>query len=354
MKIFFIGMSLIACLYSVQHPNKSKQALSISPSTDLDDSVVYGPTLPCYYSNAVSEYVRRIFQDSRGFLWFGTNTDGVALFDGYKLSYLNTDDGLIGSQITGIIEDKEGKIWFSTNNGISRFDLSAGAGKEFQNFGEQEGLNNKSTWCIFQDRKGTIWAGTLNGLCRLNGYKFESFPIPSAEKSWIRSITQDSKGNLWFATADKGAFKFDGTNFKQLSKKDGLCSNDLTSIVEDRKGTLWFGSMDGGLSQYNGKTFTNLMEGNGIGNNEVWTIYEDRNGRILFSAEGFGIYSYTYLEGKVIHFGDKQGLHIGAVQSIYHDREGRYWIGGGSGLVLFDGNQLFTPVTKNGPWNFGC
>lgn len=326
----------------------------MSPSSDLDDSVTYGPQLPCYYSNAVSEYVRRIFQDSRGFLWFGTNTDGLALFDGYKLSYLNTDKGLSGSQITGIMEDKERKIWFSTNNGISRFDLSAVAGKEFQNFGEQEGLNNKSTWCIFQDHKGTIWAGTLSGLCRLNGDKFESFPIPRAEKSWIRSITQDSKGNLWIATADKGAFKFDGTSFKQFSKKDGLCSNNLTSILEDRRGTMWFGSMDGGLSQYNGKKFTNLMEGNGIGNNEVWTIYEDRNGRILFSSEGFGIYSYSYSERKMIHLGYEQGLHIGAVQSIYQDREGRYWIGGGSGLVLFDGNQLFAPVGKNGPWNFGC
>jgi hypothetical protein len=203
MKTFFIGMSLIACLYSVQNPNNTNRSISISSKPHLDDSVVYGPTLPCYYSNAVSEYVRRIFQDSRGFLWFGTNTDGVALFDGYKLSYLNTDKGLSGSQITGIMEDKEKKIWFSTNNGISRFDLSAGAGKEFQNFGEQEGLNNKSTWCIFQDHKGTIWVGTLQGLSRFNGKNFESFPIPTAEKSWIRSITEDQKGNLWIATADE-------------------------------------------------------------------------------------------------------------------------------------------------------
>jgi hypothetical protein len=352
MKTFFIGMSLIACLYSAQDSDKTKQPISISPTTESDDTVAYGPQPPCYYSNAVSKYVRRIFQDSRGFLWFGTNSDGLALFDGYKLSYLNKDEGLIGSQITGIIEDKEGKVWFSTNNGVSRFNLSAVSGKEFQNFGEQEGLNHKSTWCIFQDRKGTIWAGTFQGLCRFNGKSFESFPLPNAEKSWIRSITEDSKGNLWIATADKGAFKFDGTNFKQLSKKDGLCSNDLTSIVEDHKGNLWFGSMDGGLSKYDGKKFTHLVAGKEIGNNEVWTIYEDRNDVMWFSSEGFGV--YRYLNGELTHFGDLQGLHISAVQSIYHDREGRFWFGGSSGLVLFDGNLLFTPVTKDGPWNFGC
>lgn len=357
MKTFLIGMSLMACLYSAQNPNKSKPMLSISPSSDLEDTAVYGPQLPSYYSNSVSDYVRRVFQDRKGNLWFGTNTDGLAVYDGQRLRYITPKEGLSGSQITGIMEDNQGNLWFSTNQGVSKYNPSekeSTGGRTFQNFGEKEGLCNASIWSIFQDSKGTIWAGTLSGLCRLNGDRFESFPVPNAEKSWVRSITEDRMGNLWFATADKGAFKFDGTNFKQLSKKDGLCSNDLTTIMEDRKGTMWFGSMDGGLSQYNGKKFTNLLKGNGIGNNEVWTIYEDRNGRILFSAEGFGIYSYTYLEGTVIHFGDEQGLHIGAVQSIYQDREGRYWIGGGSGLVLFDGNQLFMPVSKNGPWNFGC
>ncbi|WP_341906362.1 two-component regulator propeller domain-containing protein [Fluviicola taffensis] len=356
MKTLFIGMSLIACLYSAQHSENTKQPISISSSPDLDDSVVYGPTLPCYYSNAVSEYVRRIFQDSRGFLWFGTNTDGLALFDGYKLSYLNTDEGLIGSQITGIMEDKEGKIWFSTNNGISRFDLSAASGKEFQNFGEQEGLNNKSTWCIFQDRKGTIWVGTFQGLCRFNGKNFESFPIPTAEKSWIRSITEDRKGNLWVATAEKGAFKFDGNTFRQFSSKDGLCSNDLTCILEDKQENIWFGSMDGGISKYNPsekgkKAFENFNSEKGIGGNEVWTIYEDSKGTIWFSCEGSGV--YIYQNQKIYNFNEKQGLHMNAVQAFYQDRFGLFWIGGGGGLVRFTENS-FRVITKDGPWDDGC
>jgi len=353
MKALLIGMSMMLCLYSAQNLNTNKPRSSAchAADTETDDSIAYGPQLPAYYNHGISEYVRRVFEDSRGFLWFGTNSDGLALFDGNKLSYLNSQDGLSGSQITGIIEDKEGKVWFSTNNGISRYDISAETGEYFQNFGEREGLCHKSTWSIFQDSKGTIWAGTLSGLCRFNGKDFEVVSIPTAEKSWIRSITEDKEGNLWFATADKGAFKFDGKSFQQLSIKDGLCSNDLTCIIQDKQGNMWFGSMDGGLSIYDGKNFRNLTTEKEIGGNEVWTIYEDPNGGVWFSSEGFGLYRYT--SAGLEHFGEKQGFNTQAVQTVYRDRFERLWIGGGGGLVRFT-RGTFQPVTKDGPWTDGC
>lgn len=356
MKAFLIGITVFASLYSAHNLKATTVQTSIAASNDLEDTVVYGPQLPCYYDNVISKYVRRIFRDSRGFLWLGTNSDGLALFDGNKLSYLNTREGLSGSQVTGIIEDKEGNVWFSTDNGVSRYDLSAKPGENFQNFGEKEGLCDKSTWTIFQDSKGTIWVGTLNGLCRFNGTEFAAVPIPGAEKSWIRSINEDKEGNLWLATANKGAFKFDEENFRQLSVKDGLCSNDLTCVIQDKKGNMWFGSMDGGISKYDPsgkskKVFTNFNSGNGIGGNEVWTIYEDQKGTIWFSCEGFGV--YIYQDQKIFNFGEKQGLHMGAVQAFYQDRSGLFWIGGGGGLVLFTGDS-FKSVTKNGPWEEGC
>ncbi|WP_343636642.1 two-component regulator propeller domain-containing protein [Fluviicola sp.] len=356
MKAFLIGASVIFCLYSAQTSDVKKQEASIPKPDYREDTVVYGPQPPCYYSNAVSEYVRRVFQDSRGFLWFGTNSDGLALFDGYKLSYLTTSDGLSGSQVTGIMEDKQGKVWFSTNNGISRYDIAAGPGKSFRNFGEKEGLSDKSTWCIFQDSRGTIWAGTSRGLCRFNGETFEAFSLPNAQKSWIRAITEDRKGNLWFATADKGAFKFDGKNFLQLNTKDGLCSNNLTCILEDKHGYMWFGSMDNGISKYTPtgkgkKDFQTFNAQNGIGGNEVWTVYEDPKENIWFSCEGFGI--YLYQNQKIYNYHEKQGLHMGAVQAFYQDKFGLMWIGGGGGLVRFTGDS-FKIITREGPWDDGC
>ncbi|MBK6832036.1 MAG: hypothetical protein IPG92_15480 [Flavobacteriales bacterium] len=72
----------------------------------------------------LTEYVRRIFQDSQGRYWFGSNGDGIHRYDPGSgaglLEVFITDDGLAGSQVTGILEDRNGHIWISTDGGVSR------------------------------------------------------------------------------------------------------------------------------------------------------------------------------------------------------------------------------------------
>ena len=92
----------------------------------------------------------------------------------------------------------------------------------------------------------------------------------------------------------------------------------------------------------------NFTQRNGsIGNDEVCAIYEDKNGNIWFSSEGFGVYRFN--GESLTNFSKEQGLEVGAVQTIFEDREGRFWVGGGGGLYRYDGNS-FVNVTKNGPW----
>lgn len=306
----------------------------------------------------IGEYVRRVFEDKAGNLWFGTNGEGIARFNGKDLSYFSTYNGLSGSQVTAIMEDAGGNIWCATQGGISRFD-----GKGVTNFTMNDGLTDNWVWSLYQDSKGTIWAGTLMGLCRFDGAKFSSFalpatkvahPAPDLSVSRVSAITEDKTGNLWFGTDGGGAYSYDGKSFTNFTTTDGLCDNNVTSILKDRKGNIWFGSMNGGLSCYDpspelragGKSFTSFNQETGIGNNEVWNIYEDKKGDIWFSSEGFGVYRY---DGKTLtNFGEKEGLGIKAVQTIYEDSKGRLWIGGGGGLYRFDGKDTFFNVTRDG------
>lgn len=347
MKALLIGMTWMLCLYSSQTLHiKQPQTTTWGELNPKDDTLTYGPQLPEYYNHSISEYVRRVFTDNKGNLWIGTNNDGIAKYDGKNLSYLGSQSGLIGSQVTGIQEDSHGSIWFSTSEGISRY-----TDEHFTNYTEKEGLPSAATWSIFLDSRGTLWAGTLNGLARFNGTVFESVSIPGAAKDWVRAITEDHKGNLWFATANHGAFRLNGKQFTRLSEADGLCSNNITCIQEDQQGAIWLGSMDGGLSIYDGAHFRNFTAEKEIGSNEVWTIYPDPEGGVWFSSEGFGLYHYT--SSGLNHYGTKQGLPIEAVQTIYRDGNKRLWIGGGGGLNLFSGGR-FLQVKRTGPWGEGC
>jgi ligand-binding sensor domain-containing protein len=73
----------------------------------------------------VSEFdnqIWRIFQDSKGKYWFGSNGRGVYYLDENELKQFTTTDGLVNDTIRGIQEDKNGNIYIETPEGISKFD----------------------------------------------------------------------------------------------------------------------------------------------------------------------------------------------------------------------------------------
>jgi len=347
-----------------------------SPFLQTLKGYMYGNTYkrPANQPQPIAEYVRRIFEDSRGNVWFGTGSDGVCRYDGDTLVYFSTRDGLSGNQVTGILEDRRGNIWVSTTGGISRYD-----GKRFTNFTEKDGLASNSVWSLYEDSSGTIWAGTVNGLCKYSpkeGAKFCAFALPQVDvpnskprfsTKLVSSIMEDKSGNLWFGTDGAGVYKYDPSakktgaqQFTHITMEEGLCDNSIVCMIEDRAGNLWFSSRFGGLSRYNysatqaaGKSFTNYTAGNGdIGNNEVWTMHEDSAGSIWFSSEGYGMYRFK--DNRLSHFGKEEGLPIRAVQSIFEDKKGRLWVGGGNdGLHFFDGKR-FIQVNRDGPWRPGC
>jgi ligand-binding sensor domain-containing protein len=301
----------------------------------------------------IAQYVRRIFQDKKGHLWFGTNQFGVCRFDGQQLQYFSTAEGLGGSQVTGIIEDQKGQLWLTTNGGVSVYD-----GETFTNYTKKDGLPSNWAWSILEDRRGQIWVGTLEGLCRYEGGRFVPVGLPTSDApapsgtldpDRIMCIVEDAAGDLWFGTDGRGMYHYDGTTFINYTRADGLAGNTISSIVPDEKGGLWLGTMFNGVSYYaDGKTELHFKASDTIGNNEAWKVYKDHQGEIWFSSEGYGLYRYDGI--RLRNYNELDGLGVPAVQEVFEDRMGRVWVGGGGGLYRLDGTG-FTNVKKGGPWD---
>lgn len=310
----------------------------------------------------VSQYIRSIFQDSKGNYWFGPAFESVARYDGDSLHYFSKTHFFRGNQsverdrgnsVHAITEDQAGNIWFGTDHGAVKYD-----GKNFRSYTQKDGLSNTSVGrkCILTDVSGKVWVGTKRGVFyhvpsakAADGPAFQSFALLSDIQ--VTDIMEDDAGDLWFASKDQGVFRYDGEKIDNLSDLEGLGSNYAGGMGQDAQGNYWF-TMKDGFCKYDGESFTSYTTEDGLGGSEVWGLIIEDSGIIWITARG----STTRFDPSVPVsdpnafqvFRPEDGLNC-CVQSMYQDRSGNMWWGTGQGLYRFDG-VAFYQVKKNGPW----
>lgn len=348
--IILIFLFFITSCYGQENKKLEKIKVNLSVSDNSNLATPWRDPM-FFIDGQLCQHVRKIFQDSNGNHWFGTNVYGIMRFDGDTLVYFDEKEGLGLGRITGIVEDKERNVWFGTSGGLTKYD-----GQSFTNFSEKDGLLNHEIWSLIIDRNGLFWIGTNVGVSRFDGNEFTSILIPKAQlenantiyaPDRITGIVEDKEGNLWFGTDGFGICKYDGKTFTNFTMEDGLCDNTINELMMDSKGNLWIGTYWGGVCKYDGKTFTNFTKEEMISGVEVSGFYEDKKGDIWFAAENNGVYRYN--GESFTNLSTKEGLATNGILSIFEDREGRFWFGGWGGLFRYDGKSFFS-VTKDGSW----
>ena len=131
-----------------------------------------------------------IFQDSRGFMWFGT-IDGLNKFDGYEFTiyrpeYGNTNS-LGGNRITAIVEDDAQNLWVGTSTGLNKFDQKTEKFHRIALSNSDEKASLVAVNCLLYDQQ-TLWVGTTTGLVEMDLSPGQDQPIYQGahrDKSWI-------------------------------------------------------------------------------------------------------------------------------------------------------------------------
>lgn len=320
---------------------------------------------PLNDQSLVSQYIRSIFQDSKGNLWFGTIGEGVVRYDTKTLRYFNVKDNFNANSVFAINEDKKGNMWFGTEQGVYKYDPSAEliAGREiFKNYKESSGLSKVtvSRKSILVDKAGNIWIGTSGGVFQYNpfadtlgGKPFSVFPLLAAIN--VSDILEDKAGNIWFATHNNGVFKYSpdkvGEKITNFSEKVELGENYAGGMIQDKAGNIWF-TMKYGISRYDRKTFTDFTSKDGLGGTEFWGICQENSGIIWVTARGRTTRfdpSLSKTDPKAFTaFTPNDRLNC-CVQSMYQDKSGNMWWGTGQGLYRFDGKRFYQ-VKLTGPW----
>src|ERR1700739_4618990 len=139
-------------------------------------------------------------EDTRGYLWIGTQGGGVACFDGVKFKVYDEAAGIAGNIINSIEEDLNGHIWIGTTyGGVTRFD-----GKNFFNLTKENGLLANSVTAIAVDKKNKVYLATSHGLNTVENKVVSSLkPDLFSGTKIIKKVLKDTQGKLWFLAGNE-------------------------------------------------------------------------------------------------------------------------------------------------------
>lgn len=307
--------------------------------------------------------IRSIFHDSQGNYWFGSHDQGVAIYDGEKFRYFTTKDGLSHNQIRTIQENEDGSIWFGTGNGVSSFDGKRIQKHELSKNPSGFELNSLDIPSSISDKDLWFNAGIQSGIYRLQNQKisYVDFPIPGDINKNVYSTTGHTKSKnsyVWIASFS-AVFGYDGYKFTIIDDQSLVDTKQINllhirSILEDSKGNLWIGNNGIGVLLKSGDSIINFSDENGLihanskgagdvspaGTLEhVFVIEEDNSGNIWFGDRDTGVWKYD--GNKMTNYARKNGLSTNGVGSIHIDQNGDVWIGLMDGSVYLFNGQTF-------------
>jgi ligand-binding sensor domain-containing protein len=300
-----------------------------------------------------------IFQDSRGFMWFGTE-NGLNRYNGHTFKVFEESKGsysLSNNLVRAICEDKSGKLWVGTwGGGLNKLNRAKGEFETYKNSPDDpNSLSNNNVMSIYKDKFGILWIGTDDGLNRYN-QKSDNFTNYKNNfgyfKGKVRAIYEDKDGILWIGT-DEGLKKYNKKEDNFLPYKidpdDSFC-NKVRAICEDKHRVLWIGT-ERGLYEFNRvdeefvpyHKIINYRE-KLLNDKNISSICEDRKHMLWIGTRGNGIFRFDSIGEKITNHlyipTDSNSLSHDDVRAIYEDKSGLIWIGTfGGGINKFDRNK---------------
>ncbi|MGD0546440.1 MAG: two-component regulator propeller domain-containing protein, partial [Terracidiphilus sp.] len=238
--------------------------------------------------------IQKLFADSEGSLWIGTN-GGLARWVNGKVQRLPVTDPLASASVLAMMEDREGNLWVGTETS----GLHILRDQRFRNIGAREGLSSDNTTAVVEDGAGTLWVGTngggLNALRRSVDGKnqVKSYTVRDGLMSdVILSLSAAPNGDLWIGTPD-GLNRIRAGRIDAFTSADGLPDDFIRSLLADADGSLWIGTRRG-LTHWTGlkagatsggrmETFT---QSNGLGSDLVGAMARDAKGDLWVATLG--------------------------------------------------------------------
>ena len=217
---------------------------------------------------------------------------------GVQFDHYRVDDGISQSVIFCIFQDSEGYMWFGTQDGLNKFD-----GYSFESYlfdpSDTTTISNSWIFDITEDDNGLLWIGTKGGLNKFdkNTGLFTRTRISDSYSSdnsnFIYGITSDSTNIYVNQPPVLSVLNFNTGSLESYSntfERERALYDIGFPIITDSKGLIWIGSLNG-LSSFDLQTkqfinYTHSRSDPGtISDNHITALFEDKRGNILIGTE---------------------------------------------------------------------
>lgn len=268
-----------------------------------------------------------------------------------RFDLISIEDGLSQSTPNAILQDSKGFIWIGTQDGLNLYD-----GHKFRVFHNDPddtlSLCDNFIHAILENGDGSLWIGTENGLNLYDRKQNKFYPINFNEKNKdtkrsniVYSLLLDEKNNLWVGTDGGGLYCLSFSDSNYLKKnyslkhyttlsKNGRLNNDVIKSIVQFNDLLLIGTANGGMCTLNRSTevvkyFDDLQDNsNFINSKNVNKIVLDNNKRKAYVATEEGVVVIRTNDMSVVRtIRSADGLADNNIQSLLVDREGNLWIG---------------------------
>ena len=285
-----------------------------------------------------------VLQDQRGFMWIGTQSNGLYRYDGYRPTKYRSKAGdprsLPSDRVAALFEDRQGRLWAGTQDGLVRFHPES---NDFTLHVAPAGpQNGRIIKAIVSDGKDGMWLATWGGLQHFDPasgafqlHVHDAARPDSLASNDINALAVDSRGGVWAATWPGGLdYLAPGTrdfvhHRVDLGRDPNARGNIVRALQFDRDGILWIGT-EAGVLRWDSRQPWEQRQAVPSPDSRVTSFYIDREGTLWATTLSAGLLRWDRASQRFQQFShhsdDPYSLPSDNLRAVVQDRGGMLWV----------------------------
>ncbi|RZJ92235.1 MAG: hybrid sensor histidine kinase/response regulator [Chryseobacterium sp.] len=293
------------------------------------------------HKDLMSEQTLKITQDQKGFIWV-SNRFGIDRFDGYSVKHYEIPMLANANPVRyiNVIANSQKQIFaYTSNGGVYQYQPASDTFQLLTNL-------NFYIRTVSLDSDGRIWFGTNHKLGLLQNGKVKIIEKPLLKGLLVKGIINYSSkqkiivsdyGLFWFNTVTEEISHF----FNQEQRKNFNKIQIETAFWDNKQQTLWIGTVGGNLLTYHIKSkqldFVSLPVGNQA---MIMCIAELNHNTLVVGTDGAGAFLVNKAEKNIVtkfnQYDTTEHLSGDAIYDVFKDKDQRIWIATDGGINLME------------------